>query len=95
MKNGILDFSSNGIGIGLSAEAFAGMGTEGMGASSNYSTGVSAWKDFIGKMAIKISNKIEKLKKDYNLTGLTNEAMKYLKGHKKDIEKLFKKKGKR
>lgn len=91
MKNGILDFSSNGIGIGLSAEAFAGMGTEGMGASSNYSTGVSAWKDFSGKMA----NKIEKLKKDYNLTGLTNEAMKYLKGHKKDIEKLFKKKGKR
>ena len=31
MKNGSLDFSSNGIGIGLSAEAFAGMGTEGMG----------------------------------------------------------------
>ncbi len=61
------------------------------GTSSNYSTGVSAWKDFSGKMA----NKIEKLKKDYNLTGLTNKAMKYLKGHKKDIEKLFKKKGKK
>ena len=91
MKNGNLDFSSNGIGIGLSAEAFAGMGLEGIGASSNYSTGVSVWKDFSGKMA----NKIEKLKNDYNLTGFTNEAMKYLKGHKKDIEKLFKKKGKR
>ena len=65
------------------------------GTSSNYSTGVSAWKDFSGKMANMISNKIEKLKKDYNLTGLTNEAMKYLKEHKKDIEKLFKKKGKR
>ena len=96
LKNGNLDFSSNGIGIGLSAEAFAGMGLEGIGASSNYSTGVSYWtKDFSGKMANMISNKIEKLKKDYNLTGLTNEAMKYLKGHKKDIEKLFKKKGKR
>ena len=95
LKNGNLDFSSNGIGIGLSAEAFAGMGTEGMGASSNYSTGVGYWTDFSGKMANMISNKIEKLKKDYNLTGLTNEAMKYLKGHKKDIEKLFKKKGKR
>ena len=96
LKNGNLDFSSNGIGIGLSAEAFAGMGLEGIGASSNYSTGVSYWTtDFSGKMANMISNKIEKLKKDYNLTGLTNEAMKYLKGHKKDIEKLFKKKGKR
>nr|WP_314081269.1 hypothetical protein [uncultured Leptotrichia sp.] len=42
-----------------------------------------------------MANKIEKLKKDYNLTGLTNKAMKYLKGHKKDIEKLFKKKGKK
>ena len=96
LKNGNLDFSSNGIGIGLSAEAFAGMGLEGIGASSNYSTGVNYWtKDFSGKMANMISNKIEKLKKDYNLTGLTNEAMKYLTGHKKDIEKLFKKKGKR
>ena len=96
LKNGNLDFSSNGIGIGLSAEAFAGMGLEGIGASSNYSTGVNYWMtDFSGKMANMISNEIEKLKKDYNLTGLTNEAMKYLTGHKKDIEKLFKKKGKR
>jgi len=63
LKNGNLDFSSNGIGIGLSAEAFAGMGLEGIGASSNYSTGVNYWMtDFSGKMANMISNEIEKLK---------------------------------